>query len=171
MTLIHTAFQSEAQSIIELFNLKLFQANNQKIYMNDNIILIISGMGEENTTNALAWIFDNYDIHKAINIGIAGCSNKSIDIGELFCTNRYLKNIKYMNLETVNNPKIFTNILSDTLYDMEARYFLDISLKFLDEKDIYIFKVVSDYLDDTIPNKEFVKQLIRNNLKSIKEWI
>jgi hypothetical protein len=170
MTLIHTALLSEAQSIIETFKLKLVD-KNPRIYANDNIILVVSGIGITNTQKALKQIFNtNNKITKAINIGIAGCSEHSVKIGELFVTNRSLDDINYMKLTTVLKPKI-NLATSNTLYDMEGNFFEDISLQYLNKKNIYIFKVVSDHLDDTILNKEFVKQLIKQNLKSIKKWI
>ena len=173
MTLIHTAFQSEAQSIIEFFKLKLLPKHNKKIYINDKIILIVSGIGEKNTIKYLSFVFNNFQINKAINIGIVGCSNLDINIGELFCTNRYLDGIRYKKLKTVKTAQlsIATTITPDTLYDMEGKYFEENTRKYLNEKDIYVFKVVSDYLDDTIPKKEFVKQLIQKNIKSIEKWI
>ncbi len=171
MTLIHTALQSEAQSIIEFYKLKLVN-KNPKIYKNDNIIVVISGIGQDKAIEVLNIIFNQYNITKAINIGIAGCSSKNIKIGELFCTNHKLENINTLNLETVNKPQLSTNNYNiPTLFDMEGDYFKQFCLDKIDNKDIYIFKVVSDYLDDSIPSKEFVKQLIKKNIKSLEKWI
>ena len=171
MVLIYTALQSEAQYLIEYY--KLTKQNlKYKVFLNEQIVLIVGGIGEVNTIKSLLFIFDTFDVRKAINIGIAGCSDKNIEIGELFCTNKQLKDIKFNNLVTVDTPKI--QILNDTtqaLYDMEAYYFEQECLKYLDKKDIFIFKIVSDYLDDTIPSKEFVKQLIKKNIKSLEKWI
>ena len=159
MTLIHTALLCEAQTFIEKFKLKKINSI-PKIYSNDDILVLISGVGKENTFKSLEYLFKNYTISKAINIGVAGVSSNSINIGELYCCNKQLKDIKWLPLETVETPQT-TNISKQiTLYDMEAKYFLDICLKFLDEKDIYIFKVVSDYLSDEILPKDFIKKLI-----------
>ena len=169
MILVHTALQSEAQSIVEFYKLELIQ-KKPKIYKNDSIVLVISGIGQNRTIEALKIVFNQYNIIKAINIGIAGCSSADINIGELFCTNQKLDNIKYINLKTVDDAQ--TNIENTRcLYDMEAKYFEEICLKYLDKKDMYVFKVVSDYLDDTIPSKEFAKQIIKKNIKSISQWI
>ncbi len=166
MILIHTALLSEAQAIIEKFKLKKIDSN-PKTYANNKILVIISGMGKEKTVNSLNSIFENYKITKAINIGIAGCNDTKIEIGSLFCTNKNLQNIKFMELKTVDKPQIFKNT-SSLLYDMEAKYFEEICKKYLDKETIYIFKVISDYLDDRIPSKEFVKKLIQ---KSLNGWI
>jgi hypothetical protein len=168
MTLIHTALLSEAQAIVERYNLQLIQ-KNPRIYKNHKIVLVVAGIGKENTFNNLLTIF-NKDIDKAINVGIVGCSDDSIQIGELFCTNRELDGIKSMQLVTVDTPQVQKQ--SDKLlFDMEAKYFEQIAKENLDEKDIYIFKVVSDHLDDTIPKKDFIKKLIADRLEEIESWI
>jgi nucleoside phosphorylase len=169
MILIHTALQSEAQSFIEFYKLTLFK-KNPKIYINDKIILTISGIGKGKTIKAIEVIFTEFKIKKAINVGIAGCNNKYIPIGTLFCTNKHLKNIKNLPLQTVNKIQLH-NDSNDSLYDMEAKYFYDICLLHLEDKNILIFKVVSDYLDDKVPQREFVKKLIEQNIINIKQWI
>ena len=168
-TLIHTALLSEAQSIIETYKLELVQ-KNPKIYTNNTIVLVVSNMGKDNTTNTLKIVFDKYEITKAINVGIAGSGSKSYEIGSLFCTNKKLDGINSMTLKTVDEVQTTTDE-KEMLYDMEAKYFEEICLKNVDNKNIYIFKIISDYLDDTIPSKEFVKQLIKKNMKSLEKWI
>jgi len=170
MILIDTALLSEAQSVIEKYKLKLIQ-KNPRVYQNDKIVLVITGIAKDNTIDNLKYILSQYKISKAINIGIAGTNDTDIKIGTLFCTNQKLENINYLELKTLNSAKtIFTDTKS-YLYDMEAKYFIDIVSKYIDYQNIYVFKVVSDYLDDTIPSKEFVKSLIQKNIKSIEKWI
>ncbi len=171
MTFIHTALLSEGQTFIEKY--KLPKVNSlPKIYASKNIIVLIGGIGKENTNSSLKYIFDNYTITKAINIGIAGCSDTTIEIGELFCTNRELEDINSMRCETVDTPQLpTTNYPINTLYDMEASYFLAVVKKHLDEKNIYIFKIVSDHLDSTIPKKEFVKKLINDKFRYISKYL
>jgi translation elongation factor EF-G len=165
MILIHCALQSEAQALIEHFKLNKKQTN-PKIYLNDNIVLVVSNIGKQNTFKALQIVFDNYKISKAINIGIAGCSDRNIQIGAFFCTNHKLPNIDCMPLQTVNNAQT-NKTKNHSLYDMEAKYFENICEKYLTQENIFVFKIVSDYLDDTILNKEMVKQLIKKNIKNI----
>ena len=75
MILIYCALLCEAQSFIEYFRLKKINST-PKIYANDNIINCIGGVGKENTQNSLNYIFKNYKISKAFNIGIAGIKTK-----------------------------------------------------------------------------------------------
>jgi len=170
MTFIYTALLSEAQTFIEKY--KLQKVNSQpKIYANKNIIVLIGGIGKENTYSSLKYIFENYIISKAFNIGIAGCSDTTIEIGELFCTNRKLDDIKFMDCKTVDTPQLPSNVTPNTLYDMEASYYLEIVNEHLKQKDIYIFKIVSDHLDSTIPKKDFVKKIINDKFTQISKYL
>ena len=160
MILIYTALLCEAQSFIEILKLKKTNSN-PKIYSNNKYLVLIGGIGKENTINSLEFIFKNYKVSNAINIGIAGISNHSIKIGELFCCNHKLKDIKWLPLKTVIKPQKKIDSHKDTLYDMEGEYFLDICLKNVCEKDTFVYKVVSDHLSDEILPKDFIKQLIK----------
>ena len=126
-------------------------------------------MGKENTKKALNFIFENFEISKAINIGIAGCCDSSIKIGTMFCTNRLLPKINFASLTTVDEPLQSDENLETLLVDMEAKYFLEISKNFC--SDIYCFKIVSDYLDITIPNKSFVIDLVEKNKDKWKKYL
>lgn len=164
MTLIHTALLCEAQPIIETY--KLTKVINKKEYKNEKILLIVSGIGEAKTSAVLQHILTTRPIQKAINIGIAGCKDKNIPIGSLFCANKKLKTIPHATITTVQSPtkEIFT-----TLVDMEASaFFFTCKDKNI---DFFILKVVSDYLDDTIPKKSFVTKLIRDTLPQWKHLI
>ena len=114
-------------------------------------------------------MYENFEIKKAINIGIAGCSDGSIKIGTLFCTNRLLPNINFASITTVDEPLESDENLETILVDMESKYFEDISKKHCN--DIYTFKVVSDYLETQIPKKAFVIELMQNNLTDLKKYL
>lgn len=101
MILIHTALLCEAQSFIEQFKLKKTNST-PKIYQNEKIIVCISGVGAQNTHFALEYIYQNYSIQKAFNIGIAGCNDCSICIGSLYCTNHILPQIDSLKLITLS---------------------------------------------------------------------
>ena len=85
-TLIHTALVAEAKPIIGHFKLKCIEKVPFNVYKNDDILLVVSGIGGEKTKSALAYALSLYEPKTAINIGIAGCSDKSVKIGSLFCT-------------------------------------------------------------------------------------
>ena len=169
--LLHVALKAEAKPIIEYFKLQCIQTKPYKVYQKDDILLAICGMGKEKTALYVEDIFQKYSIDKAINIGIAGCKDSKIEIGSLFCTNHRLDFINYASLTTVDEPLNDDKDLKTALVDMEARYFISTCKGFLDIKDIYILKVVSDHLDTTIPKKEFVWKIIEKNLNNINKVV
>ena len=169
MILIHTALLCEAQTFIEEYKLKKI---NSKIYKNDKLIILVSGIGKENTILTLDYMFLNYSITKAFNIGIAGTNDLSINIGDVFCTNHKLLNIKYLDLLTVDKVQTQSNTNNTSiLYDMEAKYFENIASSYLIYDNIYIFKIVSDHLNSKILKKDHIKSLIKKNLKQISKYI
>lgn len=175
-TFIHTALLPEAQPLINFLKLKQDNSvqdlpTNSKLFKDedDKYLLIASGMGKENCLNSLSYIYENFQISKAINIGIAGCSDSSIKVGTLFCTNRLLPNINFAPITTVDKPLESDENLETLLVDMEAKYFLEASKEYC--SDIYCFKVVSDYLEVQIPKKSFVIELIEKNRPLWKNYL
>ena len=165
MILIHTALLCEAQNIIEQYKLK--KTNSKpKIYSNETLVVLIGGIGKESTFTSLSYVFNQYSFTKAINIGIAGCSDNTVAIGSLYSCLNQLNDIKYKEVQTVDTAQLNSENKS-LLYDMEAKYFLEITQKHLDQKKIEIIKIVSDHLDDTKLDKDFVKQLVYKNYKEL----
>ncbi|PLY04341.1 MAG: hypothetical protein C0625_16825 [Arcobacter sp.] len=175
-TLIYTALLPEAQSLINFLKLKqdtsvqnLPQGNKLYTSEDNEYLLIISGIGKKNCEKSLEFVYKNFEIKKAINIGISGCSDSSIKIGTLFCTNRLLPNINFAAITTVDEPLMSDENLETLLVDMEAKYFEIISKKYCD--DIYTFKIVSDYLEEEIPKKAFVIELVQNSIPNLKKFL
>jgi len=166
--LIHTALYPEAKPLIHYFNLiqnKTYEP--LKIFENEKYILVVCGIGQEKTKQLLSCIYEMFSIYKAVNIGIAGCKDKNIKLGTLCCTNQSIEGIVRESLTTVDEALDDETKLYTTLVDMEAKTFVEISQNFLDEKNIYIFKIVSDYLSKELPDKSFVYNHIK---KSIGKW-
>lgn len=159
MILIHTALLCEAQTFIEYYKLKKIHST-PKLYANDTIIVCISGVKSKNTQAALLYVYDKYTIVKAFNIGIAGCNNTNIPIGTLYCTNQKLPNIKSLPLITSDHIITHSDALATSLYDMEGSVFLEQSKHYVLEENIFIFKVVSDYLSAQILEKDYIKLLL-----------
>lgn len=159
MILIHTALLCEAQTFIEYYKLKKINST-PKIYANDEIVICISGVKSKNTLSALNYLYENYTITKALNIGIAGCNNTNIKIGNLYCTNQRIKEIETLPLITSDTVITSSNAQATSLHDMEGESFHLVSQKYLKEEKIYIFKIVSDHLSSEILKKDFIKNLI-----------
>jgi len=88
MILIHTALFFEANPIIQYLKLHFVTKKPFKMYQNDKYILIISGIGGQNTIKALGYVYEKYAINYAINIGIAGTKDKQLKIGDLIVANQ-----------------------------------------------------------------------------------
>lgn len=175
-TFIHTALLPEAQALINFLKLKqnssvvnLPKGNKLFTDEDEKYILIVSGIGKQNCQKALDFVYGNYEINKAINVGIAGCSDGKVKIGTMFCTNRLLPNINFAPITTVDEPLESDENLETLLVDMEAKYFIEKSKKYT--KDIYCFKVVSDHLDVEIPKKSFVIDIIQKSLPQWKKYL
>ncbi|MDR1554394.1 MAG: nucleoside phosphorylase [Campylobacteraceae bacterium] len=160
-TLIHTAFVAEAKPIIRFFNLTCKSKTTFNIYTNDTIALIVSGIGEAKTKKALSMAFTLFEPCVAINVGISGCSDKSIKKGSLFCTTHKNLSIQYASLSSHKSGVCNSENINSCLVDEEGEAFLS-SIPVGVEK--YIFKVVSDYLDISIPTKSEVNLLIQKTL-------
>lgn len=177
MTYIVTALKSEALPIIDFFNLLKNDDLKFKIFVNDKITIIISGIGKINSAIATTYLSPQPN-DKIINIGICGGTNHKI--GEIFQIKKiidkssnkvvHIKNIANLNATTItccdlpqNDPKKFKN----TLIDMESFGFYEASCKFVEKENIQLIKIVSDKISDTILTPKEVHNLIYPHLKSI----
>ena len=163
-TLIHTALVAEAKPIIGYFGLTCKAKQPYNLYENENIALIVSGMGSENTQAALAYALTLYEPQCAINVGIAGCTDTSIAKGTLFCMTHHDLDVPFATCSS--HSKAVENLLhvKTMLVDMEAETFLQTVPKNI---ETYVFKVVSDYCDGSVPSKADVGNWIN---KSLKLW-
>lgn len=167
MVLIHCAMLCEAQAFIEYYKLNMIQ--KKKLFGNDKLMVYVSGIGKDNLSG-LEEVLQTYTITKAINIGIAGTNDTSLELGSLVSATKN-NTITYRDLKTVDTPQTTNDEISSIIYDMEGKYFFDITKEYISEDNIYIFKVISDYLDDTILPKDSIKQMIQKNIKKIDEYI
>jgi hypothetical protein len=170
MILIYAALQCEVQGIIEHYKL-LKTSSNPKIYSNERMLVVIGGVGKENTLNHLEYIYSNYSITRTINIGIVGASNKNIPIGSIYnCTNN-TNILPYKKLITVDKEVTNNDISDDILIDMEGEYFLNYSLRYLSSSNVFIIKIVSDHLESLKLTKDEIKNIILKYRKKIETFL
>ena len=168
--LLHFALLSEAIYFIEKY--KAIKINSTpKIYKSKDFYILIGGVGKAKTKNSLEYFLANFEVKKAFNIGIAAINSKKVEVGELFCTTHNLPHIKYAPLITSTAPVTTSTKKELTLYDMEGEIFFNILQKKLSKEDIYIFKVVSDYLENKILPKAFIKSLFIKRFKEIDYYL
>jgi nucleoside phosphorylase len=163
-TLIHTALVAEAKPVIGFFALSCKAKFPFNIYESEDIALIASGIGEMKTKEALALAFTIFEPNTAINIGIAGCIDKSIKPGSLFCVTHTNLPIHHATLSSHKSGVSCSDKINSLLVDNEGEAFLQ---SVPQEVNKYIFKVVSDHLDISIPTKAKISSLIQ---KTIPKW-
>lgn len=162
-TLIHTTKIIEAKAIIDFFGLEEIKKNHT--YSNKKIVLIISGISKKEIFESLEYVFTNFKINKAINIGIASCCDSSIKIGTLFCTNRLIFGLNFANIKTIEKKSYNNEEFQSYLIDKERNFFKELCEVYI--KDFYMLKIVSDYFDDEKLDDKKYFELISN---SINRW-
>lgn len=180
------AFYNEAKPIINFYKLKRVNENRYfQVFENEDIKLIISGIGKINSATSVSHIVSKYGISDEdiiLNIGI--CGSKERNIGETVLINKihdietgrdYYPDIlinhqfKEGILETFSKPVVDCDI--QDICDMEGSGFFKASSKFFSPHQIQLIKIVSDHLDGVKLTGEFVENLIEKNISSIDEYI
>ncbi len=184
MKYILTALLAEASPIIKSFDLQLKQKNPFKIYENENIKLIISGIGNIQAASALTYLLTKYppqNIDKIYNIGICASSNKDDQIGTIYqikkivdkSTNHvyHLKSEKYLQNTTIATYTTAQTKIDQKyhLADMESAGFYISAKNFVATENIIIIKIISDHMEDTILKKEEVETMIEKHLPLLHE--
>lgn len=163
MIYIVVALKAEAQAFVDKFKLQN--------YKNENLCIIISGIGKENMKKATSQVLKEFsDNDTILNVGICGASEK-FKIGELLsvCVTTQslltsslplvptLPTLRCVNKEIDNNDKY-------DIVDMESDGFIQATK---DIKNRYIFKVVSDHFEPKRVTKDSAKKLIFNKIDEI----
>ena len=137
MLYIITALKSEAKPIIDFYGLEFSDLSNFPLYKNDNITLLITGVGRKNVSNVLNLFFQKNKVTKnqIINIGISGAKKGDCSIGQLFLINKvsdeksklsfnlgsqHSFGLQNNEITTVSKPVVDNNFKGEGLVDMEA---------------------------------------------------
>ena len=174
----------EARPFIDHFKLNKDFSNRQfNQFLDENISLIVSGIGKMKSAIATTFLLSqakNLDSSIIFNIGIAG-SAKHHSIGAAVLVNKITDhesgrsffpaalqnhNLEEARLESFSQAVSRKNTTVDNLelVDMEASGYYEAASNFLSASQIYCIKVVSDHLDDQKISKQFVSDLILQNL-------
>lgn len=103
---IITAMKEEADIIIQKFGLKeitkkgnltIFEGEYETSDGKDKIVLALAGIGKISAAMATTYLFENYDIFKLVNIGIAGSLNSvDVKVGDVFLPNTFIQHDMYL---------------------------------------------------------------------------
>ena len=183
MLYIICAFEAEARALIDAYKLVKKQAKPFALFESNEIRLLICKMGQENAKEACRYLIQSYTIQKEdklLNIGICAAQEKH-PIGSLLLvktlsnqdTNHKLK-ILDSNLNKVScysSEKILDKPSQSDIAEMEASAVYETLSPHLNSENISFLKVVSDNFKPFKPNKQFIIDLIRNNLQDIQHHI
>ena len=184
------ATHAEAEPIISALKLKKIPAL-LNCYQNENVHLVIAGIGKCNTATACGWLAEKTAQSSGksamgkssawLNFGIAG--HKSAELGSLMVAHkvtdlttrkvwyphRLFPSILSSELTTVDQPQ--ANYLSDQLHDMEASAFVESARHFSHAELVQSVKVVSDNEEQPHSNisTKLATQLINKNKECIVE--
>lgn len=187
MILLTTATEVEARFAIQTLKLKKQQNPYCNIWKNEEIILVVSGIGKIKAASAIAYCFaiTKPEIKAAINFGLAG--HESLTPGTTFLahkiTNSSSKASYYPGI-SFSFEGITCNLTSFDLpycsyelgggYDMEGAAFFETCLNFLPLDLIHSLKTVSD--SDEAPlkekiDKDFFLSLMKNSFPILNNLI
>lgn len=173
MLYIVTALKPEAQAFVDKYKLKKNKLQNYTLFQNENIRLIISGIGVNNARLATQTLINNFDITDDdiyLNIGICAAPEsysigELIEIGEIIYTNT-----AYMfdtNKQTLTCKDEEAASEEKTPVDMESYGFYDAVIHNPAIKKFHILKVVSDHFEPHKVTKERAKSLLFNVIDDI----
>ncbi len=186
--IILSALLCEARPVIERYRLKKdFDYKKFDVFRNENIFLIISGIGRLKAAVAATYILNRVNSHSSIlmlNLGIAGSTHIEHGIGHSFLVNKiidtntdraYYPDILYKHKLPEIQIATFDKIVTDRettgdysgLVDMEAAGFAAAALTFLGPHQIALMKIVSDHLEVDHLTAESVSELVKSELPAI----
>ena len=188
---IISALHAEAEPIINHYNLERDPNYNYPVFNKDSLTMICTGVGRENVRRVM---FDYYSKilewrnFQFINVGIAGGKIGKCKIGQCFVVdqvfddrldkvyklnNVFDSQISSNHITTVTNPVIDGGDNHNWLVDMEAHEICSVTDDFYYLKNLFIIKIVSDYMDigEKKYNYNCVKDLVEDNLLQIDKFL
>lgn len=167
MLYISTALYLEAQPLITIYSLKqLHEHTKFQVFANDNVCLIITGVGELKASIAITYLLSNQTIgpHDLfLNFGLCGSLDPTIPIGSPYVFHKLrdystkkdlypdmlLKlPFREASLETCPLPvgnEILPTTVSETFVDMEAYAVMYAVTYYMQPHQVLFLKVISDY--------------------------
>jgi len=173
MLYIVTALKPEAQAFVDRYKLVKSKLGNFSVFSNEQMMLIVSGVGVINSAQATQTFINHYDITDDdiyLNVGICGAS-KSYEIGELIHIGEVSYEHHKKQLPSGERAiRCLDTEARDEKYeivDMESYGFYDAVIHSPAIKNFYILKVVSDHFEPHKVTKDSTKSLLFNVIDDI----
>lgn len=188
MIYLAVALGVEAKPIIKYYNLKRDnEIKKVQVFRNEEIVLIITGVGILKSAISLSFILSKFDIKEDdifINIGVCGSNNKFI-IGDIVICNKIINSelkksyypdmifkhtFKEGSLESFNTP-VYSDVgIIGDIVDMEGAGLAEASSYFFKSYQINFIKIISDYLSNNVKSED-IENLIEKSLPKIDKWL
>jgi len=174
---IVVALKAEAQAFVEFYKLKKSTLAGYTLFYNENISLIVSGMGVTNARAATQALINAYDITDEdiyLNVGICGAS-REYAVGSLL----EIGSVVYEGIEYTFAKDLLTIECRDegvreseaAVVDMESFGFYDAVVHNPAIQKFHILKIVSDHFEPERVSKDGSKMLIFKALNAINRVI
>ncbi|MBU0633322.1 hypothetical protein KKA17_11870 [bacterium] len=183
MLYIVIALSAEARAIVQMLKLKRVYTLPYTMFENEDVKLIISGMGNDNAMMATSTLLGHLppcESDLLINIGICAAPKKYA-IGESLLIHKITReehscfpdilfehSLKESGLLTVDKP---TDEEQQMPVDMESYGIYKAASRFLQTHQMLFYKVVSDHFEPHTVTKELAEELILANVKKIEDII
>jgi adenosylhomocysteine nucleosidase len=191
-----TALYWEAQPIIQKYKLKRNTVcRHFPVYQGNDMMLVVGGVGKMASAIATSYLLARGGAEQGtvvFNIGICGSGSREYPIGmpvlihqiidketgrqyfpDILIEHPFLEG----NIETHNRVVKLQNSCATSLeeradfVDMESAGFFEAASHFVAPHQIYVIKVIGDYMDKTNYNHDKVTCLIGGSLESIDEFV
>lgn len=174
---IITALKSEAQAFVDKYRLTKSKLGAFVLFSNEEIFLVVSGMGVLNARLATQALINQYDITDEdiyLNVGICGAS-KEYEIGSLIEVGSIVyEEMLYKFKEDACEISCVNEAVNETLkeiVDMESYGFYDAVIHNPAIKNFHILKVVSDHFEPEKVTKDGTKKLLSKKIDDINSII
>lgn len=191
MIYIMTAMYYEAQPLIKALDLKKdLNYDKFQVFKNDDVVLIISGVGVVKASIAVTYILTSLNKSKSllnndifINFGICGSTQKKSGVVMCnkiinHCTRRaYYPDMVFKHPFLEGSIETFPSVVNENeevegdFVDMEASGAFQAASLFFSTHQMHFIKVISDFLNSNNITGDGVKSLIDKNLHEVISWI
>jgi nucleoside phosphorylase len=160
----------EAQPFVKGLGLKRIEKRPFRIYSNDNLYLVLSGIGKTNAALATSYMIRELGCRRIINAGAAGSTGQGCDVGDIYHIERVIEydrpkmpfggkrilipdvfpGFEFATLATQDRPVLAPSRREKIspfaeLVDMEGASVVHASRLF--QAQCYLFKIVSDTIE------------------------
>jgi hypothetical protein len=186
MNTLIIALKHEAYHVIKRYQLTLAVHQPFKVYQNENLRVVLSGVGKSASHAATKFALEDRNTHNGlwINFGVAG--DRTLPIGSLVSISKVTENdtdrrwypsIKQANKHCVKELLTYSTAVNqyplNSCCDMEAAGFMAAVSETICSEHIHVLKLISDNTSSGIGNltKILMKHLVEEKMSLIGDYI